>query len=79
MQKRSDAAKDTEIVGDLKPKSKEKSRRSVLTYLLALVIVVILVVLLSFAMNRRNKEVEARISEDSVAEYSLPVSGQYTF
>ena len=76
MQKRSEAAKDTEIVGDLKPKSREKSRKSVLTYILALAIVVILFVLLSFAMSERNREVEAHTGESNINAYVTDTSRQ---
>ena len=67
MKKRSESAKDTEVVGEQKPRSKELSRLSVVKYILALIIVVVLFVLLSFAMRVRNDNAGSNSGDNASA------------
>ncbi len=72
MQKRSEAARDTEVLQS-QPRSREKTARSVVTYILALLVVVLLIICLSLAMRLRDAQSEG---EKTVPEAAAVVNGE---
>ena len=78
MQKRADAAKDADVIVYTKTKNREKTRKSVVKYVLTLAAVVLLIVLLSLAMRIRNDNEKPVNAPDTYPRQEEAYNAVYT-